>query len=148
MSELDRIERVYGSVAEYNRVMSEEYEYDEFGNLVPREYTEPSEEEIQENQKILDDYRKFIDFLSGDASACAKKVSLDMSKTEPVKSTYANYNDYVYACHDWGYKRRIDIMQAMSTEYDVYFEEDVDIFELPKKFCSGYKAFTNTPLWL
>ena len=64
--ELARVERIYGSVAEYNRCMYEE-----------ENYYEPTEEEIAESERRMAAYHAKIKELSGTESEFIRKLVAD-----------------------------------------------------------------------
>lgn len=130
---LEAVERNYGSVAEYNRVMAEEYEYDEFGNLVPREYEEPTEEELEAEAKEHRLYERKLKVLSGTPSEFAVALKKELDAFAPEKGEYpSNSNDYYYACREYSSKATLRIVDEINAHYGIELGRDVNPYRLPE----------------
>lgn len=128
---LESIERNYGSVAEYNRVMEEEYEYDEEGNLVPRQYEEPSEEELMQQAKEQRIYNRKLEVLSGKPSDFAVALKKEFDDNAPKKEDYSS-NDYYYACRKYSSYRTKTVVKKIKEVYGIDLSSDVSPYRLPK----------------
>lgn len=128
---LESIERNYGSVAEYNRVMEEEYEYDEEGNLVPRKYEEPSEEELKQQAKEQRFYNRKLKVLSGKPSDFAISLKKELDELAPKKEDYSG-NDYYYACRDFSSHCTYEVIKGIKETYGVELSTEVSPYRLPK----------------
>ena len=109
MGELERIESIYGCVAEYNRCRWErENEY------------EPTEEEIAENERQMAEYHAEIQRLNGKESMYIHNL---VAKWEMSKPKYDEWNSE--ACHrvrDWSKARCLDIVEKIAEYYGVGVE--------------------------
>ena len=129
---LEAVERNYGSVAEYNRVMAEEYEYDEFGNLVPRKYEEPTEEELAEEAKKHRIYERKLKVLSGTPSDFAVRLKKEIDELSPKKEDYpSNSNKYYYACREYSRAAGQKIIEEVNAHYSIELSKDVSPYRLP-----------------
>lgn len=104
--ELARIERVYGSVAEYNRCQMEE-----------QEQYEPTEEEIEESEREMEAYYAEIERLNGTPSNFIRKLVAEWDAKEPA-------NDDYYAVMKWGKERKLDIVAKVAEHYGVTVDEE------------------------
>lgn len=129
-SELDRIEATYGSVAEYNRVMEEEYEYDDFGNMVPRKHWEPSEEEIERQQRELEEYNNLLDWLCGETDKDTEEFYQSLKEQEPKREDFGEngYNNYCNASYAYHEVKRDKVMEFIKNKYGLTFNEKVSQF--------------------
>lgn len=129
--ELSRIESIYGSVAEYNRVMYEE----------EREAYEPSEEEIERRLKEQELYAKKKKILNGEPSDFAKKLFDEWKKLEPMDEAFPNYNERVRAGWEYSRKKTLDCMEKIGEYYKIPFSADNNFFRIePNTFaiCIDY----------
>lgn len=116
MDELARIESTYGCVAEYNRVKWEE----------EREEYEPSEAEIEENERQMAKYYAEIDRLNGEASDFVKEL---MAEWEPTKPQYEEWNSAAYyATSRWAKERCLDIVEKVVDHYGIEADEEWESF--------------------
>lgn len=117
--ELNRIESVYGSVAEYNRCMWEE-----------ENYYEPTDEEIAETERQMAQYYAEIERLNGEPSKFIKTLVEKWKATEPQ---YDGTNESIYAGYDWSRERCIDIVEKIAEHYRVTVDEKWESFyRVPK----------------
>lgn len=131
---LTAIERNYGSVAEYNRIMSEEMEYDpETGTYIPRKYEEPTEEELEREAKEQRINNRKIEALSGTPSAWAISLKKELDELAPKEEDYAsNKNDYYYAYRGYSSHRTYEIVKGIKEEYGIDLSKDVSPYRLDK----------------
>lgn len=108
--ELARIESIYGSVAEYNRVMLEESE---------ENYREPSDEEILQSECRSEAFNKKLSLLNGEPSDFIKGVIAEWSEKAPLKEDFENYNDYVYKVRDFGNDCVLNILDKVAEHYGI-----------------------------
>lgn len=113
MSELSRIERVYGCVAEYNRSRSEE------------RYVEPTEAEIAENERQLKKLNDEIENLDGTPSDF---IIYLVSEWERAKPQDNNDMESFYAIKRWGRERDLNILSEIAEHYDVEMDEKWETF--------------------
>ena len=130
MGELERIEAAYGSVAEYNRVMAEEYEYDEYGNLVPREEYEPTEEELQKMHEEHVDFQNMLKYLNGEIDEDSQKLYAEIYSHEPKREDFDDYNKYVYASYDFGDYKHDKVVEFVEAKYGVKFDVNNNVFKM------------------
>ena len=130
MGELERIEAAYGSVAEYNRVMAEEYEYDEYGNLVPREEYEPTEEELQKMHEEHVDFQNMLKYLSGEIDEDSQKLYAEIYSHEPKREDFNDYNDYVRAGYKFGDDKYDKVVEIVESKYGVKFDVNNKVFKM------------------
>lgn len=113
VDELARVERIYGCVAEYNRVMVEEQD----------EY-EPSEAELQESAMQSDMYHEKIRLLNGKPSEFAVKLKEFWDDKEPSRSKFEDYNDYVRSGYDYAYRKFKNVIDKFEKYYNITFSDD------------------------
>ena len=111
MGELERIESIYGCVAEYNRCRWErENEY------------EPTEEEIAENERQMAEYYAEIQRLNGKESMYVHNL---VAKWEMSKPKYDEWNlEAYYRVRDWSKARCLDIVEKIAEYYGVEVDEE------------------------
>lgn len=129
--ELARIEANYGCVAEYNRVMEEEYEYDEYGRLVPREYEEPSDEELERQARDSRIYERKLQVLSGVPSEFAVNLKKELNKLAPVRED-SNQNDYYYAQREYASTSTLRIIDEVEKYYGLKLSKETSPYRLPE----------------
>ncbi len=95
MDDLTRIESIYGSVAEYNRVRFEENQ----------EPISLSATEKLNNACKMAIYEEKIRLLSGTPSDFAKDLVAEWAKLEPKESDFSCRNEYIRHLHDHAAKR-------------------------------------------
>jgi hypothetical protein len=131
--ELAYTERIYGSVAEYNRVMREEMEYDpELGTYVPRKEEEPSEEELAASAKESRLYNRKLKALDGIPSEFAIRLKKEFEEMAPKKEEYADQNAYYYACRDFSSNRTLTVVREFEHEYGAVLSRDISPYNLPE----------------
>lgn len=130
MGELERIEAAYGSVAEYNRVMSEEYEYDDYGNLVPREEYEPTEEELQKMHEEHVDFQNMLKYLNGDIDEDSQKLYTEIYSHEPKREDFDDYNEYVRAGYKFGDDKYYKVVEFVEAKYGVKFDVHNNVYRM------------------
>ena len=118
VDELARIERIYGSVAEYQRCMYEE-EYEDY---------EPTDEEIIESEIELASFNKQCQLLDGDPSEFIKELVAEWEMKAPKESDFSEYNQYIYAGYDFSTERCLGIVEEVEQYYQVKAREDWDSF--------------------
>ncbi len=106
--ELSRIERIYGSVAEYNRVMYEE----------SQEYYEPTKEEQIKSETDMTVYHEKIKRLDGIPSKFSQDLAKEWKAKEPKESGSWTMSD-VYAWQDYGRAKKLDICSKLCEHYGV-----------------------------
>lgn len=118
--ELNRIESIYGSVAEYNRCMWEE----------ENEY-EPTDEEIAENERQMKAYYAEIERLNGESSEFIKALIEEWRATEPQ---YEEWDSAAYyRTSNWSKERTLDIVAKVGEHYGVKVDEKWETFyEVPE----------------
>ena len=129
---LESIERNYGSVAEYNRVMTEEMEYDpELGRYVPIQRHEPSEEELEKEAREQRIYNRKIEALSGTPSEWAISLKKELKEIEPHREDYdPQTNDYYYACRGFSSHRTYAVLKGIKKAYGIILSKDVSPYRL------------------
>ena len=118
MNELAYIESIYGSVAEYQRVMQEE----------SQEVSETTEEELLKTRIDQEVYHKKIELLNGEPSSVIKFKKIEYDEKKPVQqgSSYSA-SDY-YANVDWSNECLADVLVLLVTLYNVSVSDDSDVF--------------------
>jgi hypothetical protein len=116
--ELARIERLYGSVAEYNRCKWEE----------DVEYYEPTDEEIAESERQLAEYRAEIKRLNGTESEFVRNLVSEWEKSKPKDD---GTNASIYATYDWAKARTLAVVQQIADYYKVSIDEEWGTFYRP-----------------
>lgn len=112
MDELNRIESIYGCVAEYNRCMAER-DYEDY---------EPSEEEIAESVRRMAEYYAEIERLNGNASDFVKALIAEWATTKPQ---YEEWNSVAYyATSEWNKARTLNIVAKVVDHYGVVADEE------------------------
>lgn len=121
IDELSRIESIYGCVAEYNRCMAER-DYEEY---------EPSEAEIEENERRMAEYYAEIERLNGEPSEFVKPLVAEWKATEPQ---YDEWNSAAYyAISRWAKERCLDIVAKVADYYGVKANEEwASFYEVPE----------------
>lgn len=115
MDELARIESIYGCVAEYNRCMWEE-----------ENYREPTDEEIEENERQMAKYYAEIERLNGEASGFVKELIAKWAKSQPQ---YEEWNSAAYyATSRWAKESGLDIVAKIADYYGVKVDEEHTTF--------------------
>lgn len=117
VDELSRIERIYGSVAEYNRCQWEE-----------DEYYEPTDEEIEEENRKHQAYLAEIERLNGTESEFVRNLVSEWAKSKPKDD---GTNASIYATYDWAKARTLAIIQQIADYYKVKVDEDWSTFYRP-----------------
>lgn len=115
--ELNRIERVYGSVAEYQRCMDEQEE---------RELTDEELEELEAERQAINDE---ITALSGTPSQVVLELLDWKASLEPKKESYTEYNDYVLAEHTFGRQFTARIIDRIEEVYGVKFSTENNVYK-------------------
>jgi len=116
--ELAHIERIYGSVAEYNRVKEEEA----YSNYEPSQ-TELIEEEIQ--HKV---YNKKIELLNGTPSELAQQIKEKIKNKRPKQAgEFWSSADHYNACQ---YDRKVKflVLKELCDVYGATFSNDKNYF--------------------
>lgn len=121
MDDLSRIERVYGSVAEYNRVM---YEEDQI-------HYELSEEEVKKADNDLAIYNSKIRYLNGTPSEFVIKLRREWEKLMPQEKDFKTSSEFIHAGYDYSKNKVINCTDAISKYYDVKFSENAASFYNP-----------------
>lgn len=121
MDDLSRIESVYGSVAEYNRVMYEEEQI----------YYERSEEEVKKAENDLAIYNAKIRYLNGTPSEFAIKLSREWERLEPQEKDYNTSSEYINAGYEYSRDKAINCTEAISKYYDVEYSDNAASFRNP-----------------
>jgi len=122
--ELAHIERLYGSVAEYNRVQMEE----------PYEEYEPTEEEIKEDYIKHETYNKKIELLNGKPSNVIQGL---VTAWDAKKPPDGNTAQEIYAIRDWASNRTVDLFDKLS----IYYMLTEDPFESRAFYETALKTF-------
>ena len=127
--ELASIERNFGCIAEYNRVMVEEYEYDETGRLVPRKEYEPTEEEEFKWCLDIHLYKLKKKLLTGERSEFVLNLRKEWKEKEPE-----DHSSYKHS--EWYKEMTLDIINKLCEHYGVKATEEYnDFYRVPyKKF--------------
>lgn len=126
MDDLSRIESVYGSVAEYNRVLYEE-------DLT---HFERSEEEIAQADNELAIYNAKIKYLDGTPSEFASKLSSEWVSYNPQEKDFNTSSEYINAGYEYSKDKTVNCINAISKYYNVKFSDKADAFYSP-----GVKRF-------
>ena len=106
------VERNYGCVAEYNRCMEERY-YEDY---------EPTEEELAEEERKMNEYHAEIKRLNGSPSEFIKKLVEEWAECKPH---YKDWNtDGFYKVRDWSKARTLDIVAKVAEHYGVEVDEE------------------------
>ncbi len=131
---LEAIERNYGSVAEYQRVMYEEMEFDcEQGCYVPRKQYEPSEEELAREAKEQRLQNRKVEALCGTPSNWAINLKKELDRLAPAKEDYdSQTNDYYFACRQFSSKRTHLVVDGIKKEYGIILSKEVSPYNLPE----------------
>lgn len=119
--ELSRIESIYGSVAEYNRVLYEE-------DLT---HFERSEEEIAQADNELAIYNAKIKYLDGTPSEFVIKLRREWEKLMPQEKDFKTSSEFIYAGYDYSKDKVINCTDAISKYYDVECSENAASFYNP-----------------
>ncbi len=120
MDDLSSIERVYGSVAEYNRVMSEDDSYSEL----------TLEEEIDLNNELAI-YGAKIKLLNGNPSSFIVDLKKLLEKKQPKEIDFSNKNEYITAGYEFYRYKCIEVMDKISEYYGVKINEEGKTFYNP-----------------
>ena len=113
MDDLARIERIYGSVAEYYR---EEWEAEE---------EPPTEEQIADSERRMEEYYAKIKQLNGTPSHFVREL---IDKWETTKPQYDGTNESISAGWDWSRERTLAIVEELANHYGVTVDENSDTF--------------------
>ena len=129
--ELARVEANWGSVAEYNRVMSEEMEYNPLtGRYEWIKPQEPTEEEEYKEERDYYIYNAKKSALNGTPSEFAVELNNSWDRKEPhepdIKS--AEYNKWFYDVRDWAHDKTLDIVSKLCEYYGVECSDDSEHF--------------------
>ena len=129
---LESVERNFGSVAEYNRVMEEEYEWDpEVGTYVKRQYIEPTEEELAKEAKEHRIHERKIEVLSGTPSDFAVKLKKELDAIAPKRESYpSGSNEYYYDCRKYSSESTLRIVDEVNAHYGIDLSRDVSPYRL------------------
>ena len=122
--ELARVEANWGSVAEYNRVMSEEMEYNPLtGRYEWAKPQEPTEEEEYREERDYYIHNAKKSALNGKPSEFAVELNNSWDRKEPqrpdVDLSSREYNKWFYDVRDWAHDKRLDIFSKLCKYYGV-----------------------------
>lgn len=134
MDDLTRIERIYGSVAEYNRVMEEE----------EGEYYEPSEEELLELAADQEVYNEKIRILNGAPSEPAVSLKKQWDAKKPAKTKEWNMTE-VYKWQAYSKERLFAVTKALCTHYGVDYQEDMSFYRIEADSFAIELEYTDSP---
>lgn len=126
--ELDKIEANWGCLAEYNRVMAEEMEYDPMTGRYEwaAEPQEPTEEEQYREERDYYIYKAKKNALNGKPSELAVELnnSWDEKKPHEPDRKSAEYNKWFYDVRDWAHDKTLDIVSKLCEYYGVECSDD------------------------
>ena len=127
LDELSRIESIYGSVAEYNRVKYEEAESD----------YEPFDREIADREVDHCVYSEKIRILEGEPSDIAVKLGSEWDSKKPdLQGDWSM--THVYAWRDYGRNKLFDIMDKLCRYYCVDRNDSMSLYRTdPGTFAIG-----------
>ena len=132
--ELDRIEANWGCLAEYNRVMAEEMEYDP---MIGRyewaaEPQEPTGEEEYKRERDYHIYKSKINSLNGKPSEFAVELENSWDRKKPQRPTgdlsIWEYNQWVNDGYEWAHDKVLDITRKLCEHYGVICSADIKDF--------------------
>ena len=121
MDDLSRIESIYGSVAEYNRVRFEEN----------RETVELTSEEKLDGACKMAVYNEKLRLLSGEPSNFIKELVQEWNDRVPKESDFANRNEFIYAGYAYSTNKTKDIVGKICGYYHVKCDEEWATFYRP-----------------
>ena len=140
--ELARVEANFGSVAEYNRVMSEEMEYNPLtGRYEWIKPQEPTEEEEYREERDLYIYNAKKSALSGKPSEFAVELNNSWDGKKPqrpdVDLSSREYNKWFYDVKDWAHDKKLDIVSKLCEFHGAECSGDGKDFYSDTKECVG-----------
>lgn len=140
MSELIRIESIYGSVAEYNRVQQERDEAEYWDSLSE----EQKEQELKEYDERRNNYYQEVDALNIEPSEMAKelKESFDKIVNNTTGSYYDRQENYTKAFKESMQKIVDAYGQKISDNYSIYNGLDNNKFGIDYSY-SEYGPVTH-----
>ena len=119
--DLSRIESIYGSVAEYNRVKWEE-----------ENTYEPTEEELEEDRISMEVYYAKIEKLNGEPSQFATDLIAEWNAKAPKEEDFADTNQYIYAGYDYAHDETLDMVSRTCKHYGLTADEAWNTFYQPE----------------
>jgi len=121
MDDLSRIERNYGSVAEYNRVRYEE----------DADTYEPSRDEQIKASNDHAVYVAKIKCLDGVPSDFAKSLKSEWDAKAPKDEDFPDRNSAIYAGYDWSKNRTLDVVNKICEHYGVESDDTWESYYRP-----------------
>ena len=118
--ELSRIERLYGSVAEYNRVQEEE-----------SDCWEPDEEELLRARIDSVSYHEQIRILNGKPGPLAETLKKEWDSRKPAESDSWTMTD-VYMWQDYRRDKVFAVTDALCRHYGIEQDGEVSFYRTPK----------------
>lgn len=126
---LARVEANWGSVAEYNRVMAEEMEYNPLtGRYEWAKPQEPTEDELYKEERDFYIHNAKIHALNGTPSGFAVELKNMWDGKKPQDPTWdmgiQKYNQLFRDGRKWSHDKRLDVIAKLCEYYGVEYTDD------------------------